>query len=396
MRNGYALLTMVNNITTTNDSLAVTASDQTQWRVNGFLRCVEVLTGYLTASTTVGTWTASTLSTGVPAFTAGSYYNYTRSTTIGAYKEFTVTVPEDGFLSVSLLTGSTASTDVDILVDGVAVETALDTSDATNYRMTRKYTVKPGSRVVRIENKTVGSTGLNVIGVNFATLKEQRGDVDVDTYGYYRNSAFKDPLTNNSANDYALWDADAAMWGGSYHGGESGFTEAWFVDGADLALSTGEVAIGSTVDIVQTSTIDWSGSGGGTIDVTTRHILKLGGYSLSANFSGAIRARDYFTTLYGVNSDFTKLTAPEEVTIAAVVADGGRYPLPLGNTVEMLSSAGDRLRIEHSTYDWGQIKEGGPFVWRVDGSYNKYYNALVTSGDLTVDKIQAVNIVTLT
>lgn len=394
-RGGYALATLVNNITTANDSLAATTSDQTQWRVNGLLRCVEVLTGYLTASGSSGTWAAVTLSTGVTAFTSGDFYEYTRSSDIGAWKEFTVDVPEDGFLSVSLLTGTTASGNVDVSVDGTVVEAGIDTTNSANYRMTRTYRAKPGTRVVRVENKTVGSSGLNIIGINFAPLKDQRGDVSIDTYGYYRNSAFTDPLVSNSANDYAIWDLDAGVWGGSYHGGETGLTEAWYVDGENVSLTTGTFAIGSSIEILQTSIIDWSSLGGGAVEVTTRHIPHIGGYTLACNFTGEVRARDYFTTLWGVAESYTSITAPENLSISSI-ADGARHPLPYGGTVEYMSSGGDRLRIEHSTYDWSQIKEGGPFVWRVVGTYHKYYNAIVTSGNLNVNKIHAVNRITIT
>lgn len=392
LRGGYVLHVLNNNTTTTNDSLATTTTDQTQWRITGMLRAVEVLTGYLTVSAENGTWTSTTLSAGVPAFTSGDYYEYTRSTTIGAWKEFTVTVPEDGFVSVTFLTGTTASTDIDVLIDGAVVESAIDTSSATAARWTKIYRAKPGVRVIRVENKTAGSTGLNIVGINFAPLADQRIDVSIDTYGYYRNSSFVDPVTSNSANDYAIWDLDGGVWGGSYHGGETNFTEAFYVDTATVNLSTvGDFVIGKMIQIIQTSDIDWSSVGGPVINVQTEIAAVFGGHAVSCTFTGQTRARDFFTTLIGLSDSYTSLTAPDKVDLSAL-ANGARQPLPLGNFAEYKSSGGDTFKITHSMYDYSQIKEGGPFIWHVAGSYNKYYNALVTSGEMDCENVHSVSI----
>lgn len=389
---GYVLHLLGNNSTTANESLAVTNSDQTQWRVTKMLRSVEVLTGHLTASAENGTWTSVDLSTGVPAYTSGVAYQYTRSTSIGAWKEFTIDVPEDGFVSVTFLTGSSASNNVDVLIDGVVVESGINTLEATSQRWTKIYRTKPGTRVVKVENKTAGSTGLNIVGVNFSPLKTQRTDVSIDSYGYYRNSSDVDPIVNSSANDYAIWDLDANLWGGSYHGGEKNFTEEFYVNGSLVNLSTvGDFIVGNRIDVVQTSDIDWTAFGGTLINVRAERSFIMGGHILATTFNGEVRSSNFFTTLCGVSEDFTTLVAPDKVDLS-VLPDRARHSLPQGNFVEYSAANNQTFKITHSMFNYSQQREGGPQVWHVVGSYNKYYNALVTSGEMICDNVHCVSI----
>jgi len=389
VRSGYALLTFRNNVTTTNNSLAVTAADETQFRVTGFQHCVEVLTGYLTASAESGTWTTTTLSTGVPTFDSGSYYNYTRSTTIGAYKDFAITVPEDGFFSVTFLRGTTASNDIDVLVDSVAIDEGINTTiGAGSDRYTKVYRTTPGAHTVRIINQTAGSTGLNIVGLNFAPLKDQRLDVDVDTFGYYRNEAsFLAPITENSANDYALRDDVSGLYGGSYHGGETGFTSDLIVDGTEVTLSSGFV-LGRTVEWVQSSSIVWPA--GPTVTSLTRHVLHRGGYSLATTLTGDITAREYYTVLVGLNENFTGLTYPKELAFSGIT-NLARPSLGQTQAVEYVSSTtGQRFRITHSTYTQPENRYGGSFVWKVNGTYLKYYAPWIHTGSRLVPSLSAV------
>jgi hypothetical protein len=384
---GYSLVVLKNNITTPSGSLATTSSDTTQFRVTGFLHLVECLTGYLTASAESGVWTTASVSAGVPTFTAGDYYNLTQSSTIGAYKDFTITVPEDGFFSVTFLRSSGASTDVDVLVDSVAIDTAIDLSGSTS-RYTKKYTTTPGAHTVRVVNNTVGSTTLAIVGLNFAPMRSQRTDVSVDTLGYYRNdTSFISPINTNSANDYAFRDDVSGTYGGSYHGGEGTITRSILVDGVDTNVTA--MNLGSSIEIIQTSVVTWPGDGP-SVDVMTRHIGHIGGYSLAMTFAGSITAREYYTTLVGLNENYTHVAFPELVPFSGL-SDGQRYSLGQGNAVEYRSSAtGQRFRITHSTYTQMENRYGGAFIWKVVGTYLKYYNAYIHSGSRAVDSLSAV------
>lgn len=394
-RQGYVLLVFKNNVTTTNNSLAATASDETQFRLTGMLHVVEVLTGYTTHSATSGTWSTTSLSAGVPTFDAGNYYNYPTTSESAAYREFTVTVPADGFLSVTFLraaagSGGPTSTDVDVTVDGTLVDEALDLSlGAGADRITRVYSVLPGARVVRCTNNA--SAVMGVIGLNFAPLKSQRDDVDLDTIGSYRNAAsFISPIDANSANDYAIKRASDGIYGGSYHGGESDFALDILVDGADVTLAAlTPLFIGRSIELIQTSTIAWTAPAE-EVDVTMRYVFHLGGCSWALTLDGALTASEYYTVLVGLNEEYTHLGFPRSVAFAGL-ADNERYSVGQTQAVEYRSATtGQRLRITHSTYTDMENRYGGAFIWKVVGSYLKYYNAYIHTGSREVPALAAV------
>jgi len=217
----------------------------------------------------------------------------------------------------------------------------------------------------------------------------------LDTFGYYRNTTTqKDPMTNASANDLAIWDADADLWGGSYHGGESSIATAFKADGVSLSLSVDDFVVCENLVIEQSYTIDWSGDGGGTLNVRDTHTCLVGGYAYAWTATGSMNAAWIYTTLFGMSEDYTLVVDPEEFDITTL-ADEERHAMPYGNSVTLLAATGDQVRLDYSTYNYGTVREGGPTLRRTIGTYHKFYNSIVEDGLFAVENITAKLRVTL-
>lgn len=415
---GYAYLTLKNNSTTAgNDSLATTTTDATMWRVASIQDAVECVVGVLTASGGAGvgyngTWSDVTLTTDIPTHTSGTSYTYKQCTqptiTVEADKswyKFSVTVPLDGELSVGFIESSGSSGNVTILVDGVAVESGFSLVSSTTRRRIRKYTVSPGVRVVQITNHDVAGKIINLLGLYFSQLKNARSDVAYDTYGVYRNSAKIDPVIQSSANDLVLKDYNSAVsgtpgiYGGSYHGGESGISSMLYVNGVAATISSGNLFVGSSVELQQDCTITWSGAkatctySGASVTVHTRTIAIIGGHAQCATVTGSFTARELYPTLVGVNEDYTAITSPQYKQLDTI-SNNATFPLGQNNSVEYhYAATGQRLRITHSLLSCPDSANGGAYIWRVVGSYCKYYNPWVWRGKRDVTSITSINII---
>lgn len=403
---GYSYLIIRNNSTTAGtDSLATTNSNETQYRVTQVYDAVECLCAYLAASSVNGPWSSLSLSTDVPTYDSGTVFFYNYSSAIGAWYEMTVTVPLDGFLSIGFLESPASSSDVTVTVDGAAVDSNFTLVSATVRRVVRKYTVKPGSRTVRITNNTAGSTRINLLGCYFSQLNNQRNDVALDQFGIYRLSTNINPLDSSSANDYVIKDYDSTVsgtpgiYGGSYHGGESGISTTLFVDGVSTTLSVGDVKVGRGIELQQSSTITWIGSkptctySGSSVTSYTRMVMLVGGYAWQSTITGSVTAKEIYTTLFGVNEDFTAITAPQYKTLSSIT-DGSYYPVGQNNAVEYhYASTGQRLRITHTMHSCPDSKNGGSYLWRVAGTYVKYYSPWVWRGKRDITSITGLNIV---
>lgn len=415
---GYAYLTLKNNSTTAgNDSLAVTTTDATMWRVASIQDAVECVVGVLTASGGAGvgyngTWSDVTLTTDIPTHTSGTSYTYKQciqpTITVEADKswyKFSVTVPLDGELSVGFIESSGSSGNVTILVDGVAVESGFSLVSSTTRRRIRKYTVSPGVRVVQITNHDVAGKIINLLGLYFNQLKNARNDIAYDAYGTYRNSAKIDPVIQSSANDLVLKDYNSAVsgtpgiYGGSYHGGESGISSMLYVNGVAATISSGNLFVGSSVELQQDCTITWSGAkatctySGASVTVHTRTIAIIGGHAQCATVTGSFTARELYPTLVGVNEDYTAITSPQYKQLDTI-SNNATFPLGQNNSVEYhYAATGQRLRITHSLLSCPDSANGGSYIWRVVGSYCKYYSPWVWRGKRSVSSITSVNIV---
>lgn len=426
---GYAWMIFKNNETTAgSDSLATATNNTTMWRVTAILDAVECLCGITTKtdkSNVSGTgtdWSNISLTTDVPTHDSGTYYAYTRSTHIGAWAQYQVTVPEDGFLSIAFLESAGASDDVTITMAATAggaglgvgtLDSPVTTLDAnftivsaTTRRVTRTYTVKPGVWVIRVTNNTAGSTGLNIIGLYFTKLKNARNDIAYDAYGTYRNDAVNIAhIQQSSANDFVVKDYDSVdngdpgIYGGSYHGGESGITSSLFVDNVSKTITSGALYVGSSVELQQNCTIAWAGAksgctySGASVTVHTRTTLLIGGYAHVTTMTGALTVSEVYPTLFGINKLYTAITYPQYKVLSAIT-DGTMFSLGQNNAVEYLyAPSGQKLRITHSTFTCPDSMNGGAYIWRVASTYNKYYNPWVWRGKRSINSIAATNIV---
>lgn len=368
---GYSLIVFKNNVTTAASSLASTSSDVTPYRMTSLLDAVEVMVGHKTIASSNGTWSSANLATDIPTHDAGVYYTYHQSTTIGAWIEFTVTIPKDGYFNVGLLMGASASSDITISVDGSAIDANFSINNAGGAKQwIKEYTTKPGERTIRITNNTAGSTGLNVIGVNVFSLKNARDDLSYDTLGYYRNTSRIQPVESNSANDYAIRKASDGIYGGSYHGGETSIVNKILVDKEETLLSSGFV-VTKNLELESSSTIAWED--GSNLAVTMRHVFHLGGYTVSVQLNGSVVADQIFTTLIGLNEDYTHVDAPKSISISSI-PNGTRQELGKDNSVELSYNATKQsVKITHTAFFNEESDIDGNFLWRVVGTYNKYY-----------------------
>lgn len=433
---GYVLAILRNDQTTNSvDSLGVSASNPTCWRVTSLVHAVEVLGGYLTTSASSGTWTDTSLSTDIPTYTSGTVYNYKRTTTNGGYQEYTITVPKDGLLTVGILESSGSTTSASITLDGAALDTAFTCVSATTRRRIRRYTVTPGTHTVRITNNT--ASGLNLLGLYFDELRNLRPDFPISTYGTYRNSAQLDPLDSNSANDYAIKVCNTdpgksllndAVYGGSYHGGEGSIVTEIRMDGAMVnpngttgvftPLAAGAVKLGRSIDIIQSCVINWSAkiASAGVATIQRHQTFCLNGYAetISVTCEAGLRVTEFYSSLFGLNENYQYVVSPDYKLISDIPSPPNPanpdYPYddrwPLGLTGEVTLSytnintaptpdvvTTSRITIRHTQHEDEEGLLGGAFLWRVPGSYAKYYYAPILRGDRIIKRLTSTNVV---
>lgn len=393
---GYILCDLKNNVTTPADSLAVSSSDITSWRVTSVANTVDVRIGFLAETASTGTWSDVNLITDIDDGwmngDGGVEYQYKQASGSVDYS-MTIDVPTDGKATVGILLSNSSTTDATILVDGVAVLSNISFMQATAAIRTYEFTANPGSRVIKVQNN-LGTGLINLLGCNFARLKEANPLRSYDSFGYYRIPAtYSDYITSTSANDYAIRDKDADTFGGSFHGGEGAISTTFLCDGDSVTLSVGEMKVCDSLSIPQTFTIDFTALGGALLNCETEHEFLLGGYSFSSSFTGAIRAESFFTTLYGINEDFDNVKFPKQATVTSV-ADGERIFYGNDSGYRVLNSGDQAVTLRHTTYNNVESEKGGAYTWRVVGEYHKYYYSPVDRGDRDYNNVASTLIAT--
>ena len=391
---GYALLILRNNATTNTTSLATGFTEPTPWRICSGLDSVEVLVGCTTPTSSSGTWEEVNMLTDVPTHTSGGIYKYIRTPDHEAWAEFNITVPEDGKFNIGFICTSSSSTSVTIYVDDVVVDAMVSLYSDTPMRRIYEYTTAPGTRLVKIKNNLSDSSSVNLLGVNFSDLKNANVARTVDTIGWYRNSANIDPLDSNSANDYAIYDLDSNKWGGSYHGGENNgsLSAKFFFDGVETALpAVDSFILANDIRIRQTSKIDWAPFSAAYLNLDNTLLFHVGGFSQKICYNGNVRARSFFTTLFGMSKDFVSLVSPVSKTLADI-ADNGYFSVGPGGQVTYEQASGKtRATISHSQFVPLENFQGSAYIWRVPASYNKYYYGPVVNGERAITAITAIN-----
>lgn len=394
---GYVLIELRSNVTTSFDSLASGNSDVNTHRVVAVTNCVDAIVGYKTANDSTGTWTTPFLTTGIEETpTGGIQYTYLQGAAgvAGIYYEMAIVVPADGWFNVGFLRASAACPDVTVLVDGVPVDSNFSLVESVATVEIRQYRAKPGTRLVRVVKNVSGGL-CNLLGCNFSKLKDARNDVSISASGYYRNSTnYRDYINSTSANGYAIRDKDAQVWGGEYHGGETGITERLLVDGNVLTLVAGQVAVCKSLVMRATFNIDYTAHvpAGALLTGRKEHSFCLGGYNHSMSFTGPIRAESLFTSLVGVNPGFDLVLAPVLTDLAAMPDSTRKYFGRQNHITYGASTSDQRLSVTHSTYTEEDSEKGGSYVYKnlSPGNYHKYYYAPVDRGDRTFSDISAV------
>jgi hypothetical protein len=387
---GYLRLQYTNNLTTPADSLATTTSDTTAFRLTSVSNCVDVWLGFKGNGTTVGTWASTNMITDIAeTFTSGIEYTYEYAT--GAVsKEYTIDVQKDGYFNVGLLYSSTASTSVNILVDGVSVLSGIDTSSGTASVNIHELKTTAGTRVVKVES---ASGRLNVLGCNVSRLMNAKHSLTRDSLGYYRNNtAYKDYLSSTSANDYAIRDKDADVWGGSYHGGETSISTDVVIGNTATALSIGDIRVSNNIELRQGWTLDWSGLGGGTLTIDSTEAFIKSGVVRSMSFTGSQRVESHYTTLVGINEDFSQVIFPHKKDLTTLAGGDREFLGKNSQVIYEVPTTSQRLSVNHSIYNNEENSKGGAFVWHVVGLYNKYYYSMIDRGDRTIADHSAVTI----
>lgn len=380
---GYLLVGLVNNVTTTFESLATTVNDTTMRRVASVQSAVSVVVGKKDTYTEGGVWTNQNLGSvlpEIPAFTSQHFYDYKQTTANGATLTFTVT-PYNGFVTLSFVCTAASNPAANISVDGVVTTINL-TSSPTAIKHFRFATPKQSVPVI-ITNTS--STIINFLGRDFSTLSQWTG-APVDDWGYYRNSAESDYLVNNSENDYVIREFFSNTYGGGYHGGEASITDTWTVDGVTTAPAATPV-VGRKVTLKSTCTIDWTPAGSPvSVAVRKRYDFTAGGYYTEVGLDGTLTCSELYSALFGANEVFSRMDAPTRADLIGGLPNNQRLLVGRTREIQVRNPSTNQSIIANYTVQQNDsaTQYGGAFIWRVDGSYKKLYYASAHAGKLAI------------
>lgn len=360
------------------------AGNEQLLRVTSVLELVQLLAfrQYSTRYTPSGSWT-----TGNPAFGqdgSGGVNNgqaHNRTVVQDAYCEYAVTIPADGILRIGFYgsAGSSASVEVSRSTDDFAMSTVIDTFPTTTAGLIKKQWsgIDPGACKIRVTKKDGGSLGMNVYGPNFFDVTDS-GDmpngIDVNAYGYFRTAVASNYITNSGACDYAIYNHDTELWGGSYHGGETSQSLVMTVSGVDVSsMANGSFVAGRNISIRQSTVIDWGS--GITLSPVVRTDFCRGGWGLHYRMtgSGVGTWEDWYPVMTTAATTFDQVTAPVSATITPdTVTDFGG----IKNLTQRNSLTGQTIQSLWSAVNHANNADGAN-VTAVTGSYNKLYDGLI-------------------
>ena len=382
----YLLIGMQNNVTTTAESLATSASDTTMRRVTNIQNAVSVVIGQKDTYVEGGVWTNQSLGSvppEVPAFTSSSAYTYKQTNTTGSTLTFTA-IPYNGFISLSFICSASSNPAAEITVDGTLFTVSL--VSATTAIKTLRFPAYKQSVSVVINNASPGPVYfINFLGRDFSTLALWDG-APINAWGYYRNSAQADYLVNNSENDYVIREFVSNTYGGGYHGGEAAITDAYTVDGVATTPSSTPV-IGKKITLKSTCTIDWTPAGSAvSVAVRKRYDFTAGGYFTQVGVDGNITCKEFYSALFGANETFSKLDAPSPADLITGLPNNERLLVGRTSQIQVRHPTTGQLIIANYTVHQNDsaTQYGGAFIWRVDGSYKKLYYATAHAGKLAI------------
>jgi len=381
---GYALTVLKDNITTTNDSLAVTASDTTMYRATAVLHSVYASVGFNTPTSQTGTWNPVNLNqvSPMPAFNTSERYVYLQNNSNSNESlTYESTPVVDGLVRMSFLRSASSNPAATITIDGTAY--VVDLSGATAiielvFPAFGKDTVD-----IEIENTSAGAFYfISFLGLYYTELKDW-DNTPVDTFGYYRNTAlFAEYLDSNSENDYVIKEYNSDTYGGGYHGGETSIVNSFLLDNVDTTI-TSTPLVTKNLKLKTTCTIDWNPAGQATtIDVTKLYEFTRSGYYLSVISDGDFEAVELYSTLFGVEEGFSDIIFPEVYDLTTDIADGVRLRVGKSNKITYQNPTTlQKFEADITVSNLDDTNQyEGIFIWRVDGVYKKLYYTPVHDG----------------
>jgi hypothetical protein len=389
---GGIIVEMKKDIVTATNSLGGAAQLlRTTWVHN----CTGIYSYRKVATTEIGVWSDYN----VPAsFLGHSGDDQQRQATARAASaqndeiQYDTTIPESGEINVCIL-GTAAAPSCDVLVDGV-VYASLEPSDWQDRIYIFPIQTAPGNHTISVKHTDAGGGTLRVLGINFTEIKDLIPGSVVDEWAAYRNIDLPRYVENDGAHDYAIHDADADLWGGSFHGGETASIQEFVLDREALAapiFSDGALSAIGEIYIRQRTTIDWSGVGGGILDTESFTSFKDGQVQFDCTMmrDGAsptnMNVDRLYTSMHGMHEDFDRIIYPID---EAIVLDDGRTYLGNHSKIGLRHVASSSLIFsDHNLYEDHVGQSGGMELNRILGSYNKMYYGPVQRGLKAIDKV---------
>lgn len=384
--NGKGLITLlVNNITTPVQSLATGFSDTTHFRPTVVLAANGVYLYQEATSATSGTWTAFPLpgtDAGIPTFTSQGNLNAYLGNDLGGYREYEIT-PKNGRFNVALRCVSGASTSVQISVNGVLARTVSSDTAVDTIKVFWFYGYDDNEVItVRVTNND-SPKNVRIIGCNFLTLADYDSST-VSTLGWSRNSAEADYFTTTGSSDSVMLDSESGIFGGSFHGGESSITNQFLVDGTAVTLPTlKQFAVGAEIELKSTYTVDWSTVGSASsVDCITYFKANYSGFAMYGSVQGNASAvmQNYYTVMAAYNESFSKVEIPTSVDMTAL-PDLTEVPLGRASIFKISNPTTKQSSELHMGVEvQDENNYGGPYIWKVVGTYNKVYYGPILGG----------------
>lgn len=392
MRNHGVIFEIIRGITTTTNSLGGNAEF---FRIGWVYNNTGIYFYRKTPDVESGTWESYT----VPAsYLLHDTDNEQRAAAIrrtsvdGAYSEFTVSVRPGQKVNVAFL-GTSGSSDAEISVDGTLVKTVV-TSDAEGRVWPVEIDVPPGNHTIRV-TRPAGSGWLYLFGLDFASITDVRPNQNMDEWAAYRNPDMILYVQNQGAHDYALYDADADLWGGSFHGGETLQVGNVVLDGEASTFpgfSDGALFCRGDIYLRQRTVIDWTNAGSGRVETESLTVFRDGQVEIATSFrcmDGAQNFARFYTAMHGCHIDFDRMILPYQQALPTV--DGENLLTGHESKIILRHAASDSLSVtEFNTYFDHGGEYGGGRVARAAGQYNKIYYGPVVNGIKTIDKLASI------
>ncbi|QOE09560.1 hypothetical protein IE322_05725 [Pseudomonas asiatica] len=378
-RGGGIMTEVIRDVVTADNSLGGSAQ---LLRAAITHNCTGIYSWRGTANATDGTWEDFIIPAANLGHGSDNIYRDTtirRSNSVNAYAEFNVSVSRGQKINVAIYGTAGGTSAAEVLVDGVVVA-AVNPQSFANQLYPIEISVPPGSRVVRVRNASGISNYLYVAGVNFHSIDQVHARFTYDNWSVYRNSSLTHYLNTTGANDYAIFDADAQLWGGSFHGGETASSQSLVIGGSQVSMVDGQISATDDFYIRQITTIDWSGAGGGIVSTESLLTFLDGQTEMKASFRPAAgttpNIQRFHTGMNSLSELFTRVVFPQSLSIST-----SEIPLGQISKVVMRDSVSNALAVtEFDIHADIESDRGGAYVAPAAGSYNKVYYSWVMNG----------------